>query len=139
METITNLEPLVCFTVGHRQPQRPSLLLRLGNIPHTLQYRPLLIDTLISNERINSYRSVFRPANDVELMGVYLWNTHVCGALYPLIGAVEVTLRNAIDQALATVLVGSGGRAASCAIAPSRLGHRSSARAWFRTHRGMRQ
>jgi len=31
---------------------------------------------------------------------VYLWNTHVCGALYPLIGAVEISLRNAIDQAL---------------------------------------
>lgn len=33
-------------------------------------------------------------------MGVYLWNAHVCGALYPLMGAVEVTLRNAVDQAL---------------------------------------
>ena len=69
-------------------------------MPHTLQYRPLLIDSLISNERINSYQSVFHPANDVELMGVYLWNAHVCSALYPLMGAVEITLRNAIDQAL---------------------------------------
>ncbi|RKP49601.1 CAAX protease [Pararobbsia silviterrae] len=69
-------------------------------MPHTLQYRPVLIDTLISNERINSYQNVFQPANDVELMGVYLWNTHVCGALYPLIAMVEITLRNAIDQAL---------------------------------------
>lgn len=69
-------------------------------MPQTLHYRPVLIDTLISNERINSYQSVFDPANDVELMGVYLWNTHVCGALYPLIGMVEITLRNAIDQAL---------------------------------------
>src|SRR5690606_1335672 len=48
----------------------------------------------------NSYQSVFHPANDVELMGVYLWNAHVCGTLYPLMGAVEITLRNAIDQAL---------------------------------------
>jgi len=69
-------------------------------MPHILQYRPVLIDTLISNERISRYQSVFQPVNDVELMGVYLWNTHVCGALYPLIGAVEVSLRNAIDQAL---------------------------------------
>lgn len=73
-------------------------------MPHTLQYRPLLIDSLISNERINSYQSVFHPANDVELMGVYLWNAHVCGALYPLMGAVEITLRNAIDQAIAADL-----------------------------------
>ncbi|MNX45166.1 Abi-like protein [compost metagenome] len=69
-------------------------------MPRTLQYRPVLIDALISNERINSYRSVFHPRNDVELMGVYLWNARVCGALYPLLGAVEITLRNAIDQAL---------------------------------------
>jgi len=75
-------------------------------MPGTLQYRPVLIDALISNERINSYQGVFHPANDMELMGAYLWNAHVCGALYPLIGAVEITLRNAIDQAL----VGSMGR-----------------------------
>jgi len=31
---------------------------------------------------------------------VYLWNAHACGTLYPLIGAVEISLRNAIDQAL---------------------------------------
>lgn len=69
-------------------------------MPRTLQYRPVLIDALISNERIDSYQSVFHPADDVELMGVYLWNAHVCGALYPLMGAVEITLRNAIDQTL---------------------------------------
>ncbi|MCL2894423.1 hypothetical protein [Brenneria tiliae] len=73
-------------------------------MPRTLQYRPVLIDTLISNERINSYQNVFQPTNDVELMGVYLWNAHVCGALYPLIGTVEITLRNAIDHALAADL-----------------------------------
>ena len=75
-------------------------------MPHTLQYRPVLIDALISNERINSYQTVFHPKNDVELMGVYLWNAHVSGALYPLLGAAEVTLRNAIDH----VLVGYLGR-----------------------------
>jgi hypothetical protein len=37
-------------------------------------------------------------------MGVYLWNTHVCGAIYPLIGAAEVSLRNSIDQALSLKL-----------------------------------
>ena len=69
-------------------------------MPYTLQYRPLLIDGLISSERMGSYQAVFHPANDVELMGVYLWNAHVCGALYPLLGAVEISLRNAIDRAL---------------------------------------
>ena len=32
-------------------------------MPQTLHYRPALIDSLISNERINSYQSVFHPAN----------------------------------------------------------------------------
>lgn len=69
-------------------------------MPRTLQYRPTLIDELVSNERINSYQNVFRPASDIELMGVYLWNAHVSGAIYPIIGAAEITLRNAIDRAL---------------------------------------
>lgn len=69
-------------------------------MPKTLRYRPILIDQLITNERINSYQSVFQPSNDIELMGVYLWNAHVCGAVYPLISMAEITLRNAIDQAL---------------------------------------
>lgn len=37
-------------------------------------------------------------------MGVYLWNAHVCGALYPLIGMAEITSRNASDPALTAVL-----------------------------------
>lgn len=69
-------------------------------MPKTLRYRPILIDQLITNERINSYRKVFRPTNDIELMGVYLWNTHVSGTFYPIISLAEITLRNAIDQTL---------------------------------------
>lgn len=69
-------------------------------MPKTVQYRPTLIDNAITNERINSYQNVFRPANDVELMGVYLWNFHVSSAIYPIIGAAEITLRNSIDLAL---------------------------------------
>lgn len=37
---------------------------------------------------MSSYQAVFHPTNDVELMGVYLWNAHVCGAIYPLIHGV---------------------------------------------------
>jgi len=69
-------------------------------MPQTLIYRPILIDELITNNRIGSYINVFSPQNDIELMGVYLWNSHVCGAIYPLIGAAEVALRNSIDQAI---------------------------------------
>jgi hypothetical protein len=55
---------------------------------------------------MSSYQTVFLPANDIELMGVYLWNAHVTGALYPLMGAVEISLRNAIDRAI-TAFLGS--------------------------------
>lgn len=69
-------------------------------MPHTLLYRPVLIDQLISNDRISSYQSVFGAHSDVDLIGAYLWNAHVCASMYPLISAAEVTLRNAIDYAL---------------------------------------
>lgn len=69
-------------------------------MPHTVQYRPLLIDELISSHRIASYSKVFSTSNDAELVGAYLWNSHACAALYPLLSAAEVTLRNSIDAAL---------------------------------------
>jgi hypothetical protein len=69
-------------------------------MPKSLIYRPVLIDGLITNQRIGSYAKVFNTQNDLELMGVYLWNLSVCAALYPLVSSAEVTLRNAIDGAL---------------------------------------
>ncbi len=67
-------------------------------MPKTVKLRPAVIDTLLTNERLASYQSVFRPATDLELMGAYLWNSQVCGVLYPLVSAAEVALRNAIDH-----------------------------------------
>ncbi|MFS0825810.1 CAAX protease [Pseudomonas phoenicis] len=69
-------------------------------MPHTVRYRPQLIDQLISAQRIASYSKVFTTKSDAELVGVYLWNAYVCAAFYPLLCTVEVTLRNAIDTAL---------------------------------------
>lgn len=69
-------------------------------MPHSVQYRPLLIDQLISSHRIASYSKVFSATNDAELVGAYLWNSHACAALYPLLSATEVTLGNAVDTAL---------------------------------------
>lgn len=69
-------------------------------MPHTITYRPQLIDSLITNDRLNSYANVFQHTNDAELVGAYLWNGHACSALYPLLGAVEIALRNSVDHAL---------------------------------------
>jgi len=73
-------------------------------MPHSIQYRPELIEQLISSHRIASYSRVFSATNDMELVGAYLWNSHVCASLYPLLCAAEVTLRNAIDVALTAEL-----------------------------------
>jgi hypothetical protein len=51
---------------------------------------------------MNSYISVFNPADDIALMGCYLWNQQVSSAFHPLVATVEITLRNALDQALAS-------------------------------------
>ncbi|MES2758089.1 MAG: CAAX protease [Pseudomonadota bacterium] len=69
-------------------------------MPQTVAYRPLLIDNLITNERLNSYKTTFKTSTDVELVGAYLWNINVCSEIYHLISAAEITLRNAIDKAL---------------------------------------
>ncbi len=69
-------------------------------MPKNISYRPTIIDELITNERLNSYKNVFFHSDDMELVGAYLWNTHVCAALYPLLTVAEVTLRNSIDCAL---------------------------------------
>ena len=69
-------------------------------VPRSIAYRPELIDQLITTDRINSYQSVFRTTGDLHLMGTYLWNSHVCGAFYPIINAAEVALRNSVDLAL---------------------------------------
>lgn len=68
-------------------------------MPHTISYQEIIND-LITIKRLNSYKVTFNTQNDIELVGAYLWNAHVCSALSPLLSATEVALRNAIDSAL---------------------------------------
>lgn len=73
--------------------------LREEPMPHTVQLREI-IDELLTANRLNSYKSVFSPTNDYELVGAYLWNARVCAALYPVMSAAEIALRNSIDRVL---------------------------------------
>lgn len=73
-------------------------------MPHTLAYRPLLIENLITDNRLHSYKSTFMTTTDIELVGSYLWNINVCSELYHLISAAEISLRNKIDKALVSDL-----------------------------------
>lgn len=63
-----------------------------------------VIDGVITRERLQSYTTVFGCANDSEAMGAYYWNVAMCAALYKLITAVEVSVRNSIDRALRSSL-----------------------------------
>lgn len=74
-------------------------------MPHTISYQEI-IHNLITEERLKSYEVTFNTQNDIELIGAYLWNAHVCSALYPLLSATEVALRNAIDSALSSSELG---------------------------------
>jgi hypothetical protein len=103
------LAPIGCHHQPWRQCITATFAVNLGSenatclrtMPGTLQYRPTLIDELITQPRMSSYQRVFNPTNDIELMGAYLWNTHVCGAIYPLIGTAEVlTETDAIQHLL---------------------------------------
>lgn len=73
-------------------------------VPHTLPYRPLLIDKLITAARIKSYETVFGTHDDLELVGAYLWNSAVAATFLPVLSAAEITLRNAVDAALRPAL-----------------------------------
>lgn len=63
-----------------------------------------VINGVITRERLNSYTNVFGCANDGQAMGAYYWNVAMCSALYSLITAAEVTIRNSVDSALQPAL-----------------------------------
>lgn len=53
---------------------------------------------LITTPRLSSFITTFKPVSDHEIYGVYIWNQHAAGAIYPLLQNLEITLRNAIDR-----------------------------------------
>ncbi|MCW2107767.1 UNVERIFIED_ORG: hypothetical protein M2402_004969 [Rahnella aquatilis] len=68
-------------------------------MPHSVVYRPDLMDSILTPKRIQSYLHLFGNLTDREIVGIYIWNQVLGGALYPLMSAAEITLRNAIDSA----------------------------------------
>jgi len=53
----------------------------------------------ISAERLSIYQHNLKVKKD-EVLAAYNWNKALCGALFPAIQCLEVTLRNAIDYAI---------------------------------------
>lgn len=65
-------------------------------MPQSTNYATIL--PLISTPRLSSYVATFRPVQDHEIFGIYIWSQHAAGALYPLLQNLEITLRNSIDR-----------------------------------------
>lgn len=69
-------------------------------MPFTVPLHPEIIPVTVTRERLKSYLSVFQHSSQHQLMACYVWNSHVCSALHPLLSAAEITLRNSVDKAL---------------------------------------
>lgn len=65
-------------------------------MPNSIRYN--IIQNTISIPRIETYQNFFNEHSTEEFYGVYLWNKTLCGAIYPLLQACEVALRNAINS-----------------------------------------
>lgn len=64
----------------------------------TLEDRLHDLRDVASDVRLQSYRQSDR--DDIETVVVYLWNLRISEALYPILAIFEVTLRNAMHNAL---------------------------------------
>lgn len=56
----------------------------------------------ISTARLNTYRSILKLKDDDQILKAYYWNKALCGAIYPAMQTLEVTLRNALNEAVKT-------------------------------------
>ncbi len=69
-----------------------------GQGAETLEERLHDMREVASDVRLQSYRGSDR--DDVETVVAYLWNVRLSEALYPILAIFEVTLRNALHNAL---------------------------------------
>lgn len=54
------------------------------------------INQTITDIRLETYKRSFQTKDDLECLGVYIWNKRVCAELLPVLQILEVSLRNAI-------------------------------------------
>lgn len=66
-------------------------------MPHTIKYDR--IEKSLSSARIATYQKFFTAHTEQEIYGIYLWNKLLGAALYPILQAAEIALRNTINQA----------------------------------------
>jgi len=54
----------------------------------------------ISASRLNSYKKILKLQEDSEILKAYYWNKALSGAIFPAMQALEITLRNALNEAV---------------------------------------
>lgn len=65
-------------------------------MPQNANYAAVL--PFITSPRLSSFITTFRPVQDYEIYGVYIWAQHAASSIYPLLQNLEITLRNSIDR-----------------------------------------
>lgn len=65
-------------------------------MPHTSQEVPLAHH--LSQARFDTYRRC--ASNDAEAFDLYCWNLQLTGAVFEMLGVVEIAVRNSIDREL---------------------------------------
>ncbi|CAH1195875.1 CAAX protease [Vibrio harveyi] len=65
-------------------------------MPKNIHYNK--VEDCISKPRISTYIDFFPNHSTDEIYGIYLWNKVLCGAIYPILQAAEIALRNAINK-----------------------------------------
>ena len=68
--------------------------------PAASAYTSTDILDLLSQPRLEPYRRIFKFKTESELLGVYHWAQAVSANFHPLLGLLEVVLRNAIHTSL---------------------------------------
>lgn len=57
------------------------------------------LDAFINTDRLDIYTRHLKIA-PAQTMAAYHWNKALCGAMLPAFQCLEITLRNALDQAI---------------------------------------
>ncbi|WP_028469308.1 Abi family protein [Neptunomonas japonica] len=58
------------------------------------------METFISNSRLRTYERILSLSTADKQLKAYYWNKRLCAALYPAMQALEITLRNALNESV---------------------------------------
>lgn len=65
-------------------------------MPKTITYAAL--SNVLPHQRLSMYEKVFNTSDPIELHGAYIWSVKAAASIHPLLGALEVALRNSIHN-----------------------------------------